>query len=228
MDFEKVNGKKDVIGYIKDIKDRFEAIHNQPEISYQHEQMRLNGFLIFDSLIEDCQRGMCPDLIGTTKGRMEYEALVKFLTDISIDGYIEEKAYYYAEAGIGSDDKNRYYMANERILRVLNCNMIPTVNCVLLDYDSNSINSHYKENARRRKAYWMYLQYAPYNNPYTDYCGASRFIEEIHETSGKKRCNDDDLSKVMNLVLDYSHIANALDLYRVCLTRKKTCSRRLD
>lgn len=70
-----------------------------------HSVKRKLSFDVFDQLLTFCENGICPKI------KNEY---IYCLSDISINGYIRERAHYYSVDGIGIDDNNRHYMAIEK------------------------------------------------------------------------------------------------------------------
>jgi len=207
---------------IRDIAIEIDNIHKEFDADYFHDNKRIKSHLLVDTLLDECHKGQCPDL--TKELRVLY-----CLADISLDKYIHERAYYYYRAGIGQDDQDRYYMAANRLQKVIKCSNVPNLDGYLLDLDSKEITCGNEGQAtylgaRRRKAFWMYLRYKPHNNYYTDYCGACWFIDKLHGISTKSKCNKYDRDTAIELLKNHFHIATPLDLYRLCIIRKKVTS----
>jgi hypothetical protein len=177
------------------------------------------AFEIFDTFLDFCCKNICPK-IELSKDTIDT------LTDISIDKYVHQKAFYYYEDHIGMNDNERYYQALDRINCVLSCAKEPIIKDDVFKKDTDQIlknsGSNNYNNARKRKAFWSHL--CKKNNPNADYFDAHNFIEEVHRISTKPETGKDDLNRIKEVLRNKVHIANALDLYRVCIIRKKLLS----
>ncbi|MEW6349503.1 MAG: hypothetical protein AB1646_10615 [Thermodesulfobacteriota bacterium] len=194
-------------------------IEREYNLDSQHEIKRFESYLKFNLALEECRDGHCPSLSKDWR-------VIWFLSDISLDEYIRTRAFFYSKDNQGTDDDDRYERAAGLVETVFRCNKEPALETYLLFRDLMLIGRRKRravffEAARRRKAYWMYMTYAPNNNPYTDYCGACRFIDDLDRLSAKKRCSRQDIDDAKKLLAEHRHIANALDLYRICAIRKK-------
>ena len=143
-----------------------------------HDGKRILGFDCFDDLLEKCNQGVCP--ISELKSSSIY-----MLTDISIEGYINIKAYFLGEKGIGTDHAHRSHIAEKRIKHVFKCQKEPGKISDVFNIDTNElmkkqVKPEAYHGARKRKAYWAYLTYEPQNIPHVDYLTAEDFIHKIH------------------------------------------------
>lgn len=184
-----------------------------------HYKKRSHSFVLFDCLLEGCQENEC--LISIIDYQLAY-----LLFDISLDGYLMEKAYYFYEKNGRQDDKLNYYNAEKLIKKVLDCKKNPAFQQDIFRIDSKElINRNYNNiayyGARKRKAYWTFLKDYPKNEPTRDYCNSSKFIAEIHTLSNQHNHDEKDVENIKKLITQNYHIANPIDLYRVCLIRKK-------
>lgn len=184
-----------------------------------HTLKRNIGFAWFDRMLKDCRNGNCPIYFS--------DDIFYALTDVSIEGYILQKAYYFYIAGIGMNDQGRYFKAMEEINTVLTCKKEAKLTINLFNRDSKQVyyrtekKSPLYQSVRLRKAYWNYLKAYPNNDQIEDYFFTCDFIEKIHRIYNKKRCTSEDLEKYIETLSENRHIANPLDLYRLCIIRNK-------
>lgn len=184
-----------------------------------HMLKRNIGFAWFDRMLEDCRNEKCPGYFS--------DDIFYALTDISLEGYVLQKAYYFSGAEVGISDKERYFKALGRINNVLVCKKKTKLNINLFNHDSRQIyyktekKSPFYQSARLRKAYWSYLKNYPNNDQIEDYFSTCGFIDKIHRIYNKKKCTSEDLEKYKEILSENHHIANPLDLYRFCVVRKK-------
>jgi len=184
-----------------------------------HMLKRNIGFAWFDRMLEDCRNEKCPGYFS--------DDIFYALTDISLEGYVLQKAYYFSGAEVGISDKERYFKALGRIDNVLVCKKKTKLNINLFNHDSRQIyyktekKSPFYQSARLRKAYWSYLKNYPNNDQIEDYFSTCGFIDKIHRIYNKKKCTSEDLEKYKEILSENHHIANPLDLYRFCVVRKK-------
>jgi len=185
-----------------------------------HMLKRNIGFAWFDRMLEDCRNEKCPGYFS--------DDIFYALTDISLEGYVLQKAYYFSGAEVGISDKERYFKALGRIDNVLVCKKKTKLNINLFNHDSRQIyyktekKSPFYQSARLRKAYWSYLKNYPNNDQIEDYFSTCGFIDKIHRIYNKKKCTPEDFEKYKEILSENHHIANPLDLYRFCVVRKKT------
>jgi hypothetical protein len=185
-----------------------------------HMLKRNIGFSWFDRMLEDCRNEKCPGYFS--------DDIFYALTDISLEGYVLQKAYYFSGAEVGISDKERYFKALGRIDNVLVCKKKTKLNINLFNHDSRQIyyktekKSPFYQSARLRKAYWSYLKNYPNNDQIEDYFSTCGFIDKIHRIYNKKKCTPEDFEKYKEILSENHHIANPLDLYRFCVVRKKT------
>lgn len=184
-----------------------------------HTLKRNLGFAWFDRMLNDCRNGNCPKYFSND--------IFYALTDVSLEGYVLQKAYYYNGSGIGRNDKDRYFMALKDINTVLACKKETTLLNNLLSQDSRQVyyktekKSPFYQSVRLRKAYWNYLKAYPNNDQIEDYFFTCEFIEKIHRIYNKKRCTSGDIDQYIETLAENRHIANPLDLYRLCIIRNK-------
>lgn len=185
-----------------------------------HTLKRNIGFAWFDRMLEGCRKGNCPDYVT--------DDVFYALTDMSLDGYVLQKAYLFSGDEIGINDEDRYFKALGEINHVLICKIETTLNMNLFNQDSRQVyyrkerSSTFYQSARLRKAYWKYLKEYPNNNQIEDYFSTCEFIDKIHRIYNKKRCTTEDFETYKKILSENRGIANPLDLYRFCIVRKKT------
>lgn len=185
-----------------------------------HTLKRNIGFAWFDRMLKDCQKGNCP--------RYFSDDIFYALSDVSLEGYVLQKAYYFSVAEIGISDKERYFKALGEINNVFVCKKEPKVNINLFNQDSRQV--YYKtekkstiyQSVRLRKAYWNYLKEYPNNDQIEDYFYTCEFIDKLHQIYNKKKCTSEDVEKYKEILSESRHIANPLDLYRLCIIRDKS------
>ena len=180
-----------------------------------HDTKRFGSFFWFEKMLEKCQVNCCPVFTPS---------VLYALSDISMEGYINERISLKDDRFSGPDKKRR--LALERIKRVLACTKKPNFNKDLFAIDSNELlqlkgNEVTYYGARKRKAYWAYMKLRPHNQSHRDFCNACEFIETIHGISNAHHCTQADVETVRRVLEENFHIANPVDLYRVCLVREK-------
>ena len=184
-----------------------------------HTLKRNIGFAWFDRMLEDCHNEKCPGYFS--------DDIFYALTDLSLEGYVLQKAYLFSADQVGINDKERYFKALGRINNVLVCKKITKLNINLFNQDSRQVyyraekTSTIYKSSRLRKAYWSYLKNSPNNDQIEDYFSTCEFIDKIHRIYNKKRCASEDLEKYKEILSESHHIATPLDLYRFCVVRKK-------
>jgi hypothetical protein len=194
--------------------EQLKGINQCLDNDYFHDKKRILSFEYFDKLIEGCQKNICP----TIDIDMWYH-----LIDISMENYINQRAYFYSIDNIGSDDNNRYYISNNRIEKIFNCERVTNLKKEIFNFDINQTqrNLCISEGIRKRKAYWTYLKYKPDNNIGEDYFNACYFIEKIYIIYHKNTFLENDLNYTKNLLRRNLHIANGIDLFRFCIIKEK-------
>jgi hypothetical protein len=96
-----------------------------------HTLKRNLGFAWFDRMLGDCQKGNCP--------RYFSDDIFYALTDMSLEGYVLQKAYHFSNAGVGINDNERYFKALGKINTVLVCKKEPKLNINLFNQDSRQV-----------------------------------------------------------------------------------------
>ena len=184
-----------------------------------HSLKRNIGFAWFDRMLEDCRNENCPGYFS--------DDIFYALTDISLEGYVLQKAYLFSGDEVGINDKERYFKALGKINNVLVCKKKTKLNINLFNQDSRQVyyktekTSIFYQSARLRKAYWSYLKNYPNSHQIEDYFSTCEFIDKIHRIYNKKKCTSEDFEKYKDILSENHHIANPLDLYRFCVVRKK-------
>ena len=184
-----------------------------------HTLKRNLGFAWFDRMLKGCQKGDCP--------RYCSDNIFYALTDVSLEGYVLQKAYHFSNAEVGINDNERYFTALGEINKVLVCKKEPKLNINLFNRDSRQVYYKTKKestlyrSARLRKAYWNFLKEYPNNDQIEDYFSTCAFIDRVHRIYNKQRCTSEDLETYKELLSENRHIANPLDLFRLCIIRKK-------
>ena len=183
-----------------------------------HDLKRIGSFLWFDKILDSCEKDSCP---------IDYlvSPILYALTDISIEGYVLQKAHYLSEARKGSDDDERYYSGMNRITKVLDCRKETILGRNVFEIDSKEVvskegNETTYYGVRQRKAYWRFLEHSSGNNEIDDFVESCGFIKKIHTISNQQICTESDVQTVKQLLKSNSHIANPLDLLRLCMVRQ--------
>ena len=184
-----------------------------------HTLKRNIGIAWFDRMLKDCRKGKCPRYFSND--------IFYALTDMSLEGYALQKAYPFIGGEDGINDKNNYFKALDKIKIVLNCTKEPKFNINLFNQDSRQVyyktekKSTFYQSARLRKAYWKYLKEYPNNDEIEDYFSTCEFIDSIHGIYNKNRCTLEHVETYKKILSESFYIANPLDLYRLCIIRKK-------
>lgn len=184
-----------------------------------HTLKRTIGFTWFDRMLKDCRKGNCPTYFS--------DDIFYALTDVSLEGCVLQKAYHFSGAEVGINDNERYFKALGEINNVLVCKKEPIFNINLFNQDSRQVyyktekKSTFYQSVRLRKAYWNYLKEYPNNDQIEDYFFTCNFIDRAHRIYNKQRCTSEDFETYKKLLSENRHIANPIDLYRLCIIRKK-------
>lgn len=186
------------------------------------EEKRLSGFILFDTMLDYCNHSnqCCPYII------LEPTVLYA-LIDISLDGYIQQKVNELSRERPGSTYKEILNTVKGRLETVLNCNKGCELSHRIFEIDTKEILELIDDNevtffgARKRKAYWIFLKNYHSWTADQDWEKACRFIEIIHNIENKIVCTQKDAQDITKLLEDNFHIANPLDLYRLCHIRNK-------
>ncbi len=193
------------------VQRELERLDKKQQTDAYHDAKRRLSFDTLDRLLDSCERGFCPCL-----NPEEHELLI----DISAEGYILERAYFYSNDNIGTDNEDRYYMARNRIMGVFDCQVDePKLGFSLFKKDCCEIEkSQYCGNgAKKRKAYWRYLarnvDVSKDSSAKNDFCDACGMLDSLCK-SGKKRTKQ--------LWKNNLDIINGIDLFRYCLFRSKS------
>jgi len=188
------------------LRQEVDEIAKQCDDDFFHSLKRRKSFDLLDGYLDLCCQGKCPDI---------KEIDIYHLVDISIEGYIKDRAYYYTvpkDQIIGKDDNDRYYMAWNKLRKVYNCSCLATIDRSIFLADTNEVEVIFREQARKRKAYWSYLSNAA-SDHVCNYCKSCEFVEKQKE----KESNPD---AYRQLILENQNKANAIDLFRLCHIRR--------
>lgn len=201
--------KKGLINAIESIKKGVDQANFQ-------DKKRLVGYLLFDEMVDSCFKGICPSILTN-------KSVIYPLTDVSINGYLLKKAFLiYKKTGCGDSVKN-YHIAHERISKIFNCGGKINGTDIFIE-DTNQINdigaSHFSS-SRKRKAYWRYQTYPENYDSFFNYISAESFIKRLHGISLKEECTTEDVSNAKEILKKNYHIANPLDLFRLCVIKSK-------
>lgn len=178
-----------------------------------HAVKRKYAFDLYDIFLDHCMKGICP-LIS--------QAHSYYLIDISIEGYIANRAYYYSIDEIGRDSQDRFFIAQKKGKIMLECCVKkPSLNKEIFNEDQNQINKQYYKNAVKRKAYWNMLS-GKYKNSKEDYSNALYFVDKIKELydRGINKKQVEVLQELKELLVENLNIASALDMYKFCFLRQ--------
>lgn len=188
----------------------------------EHNSKRILSFKILDRIFNGCHEGKCHDI-----KEENLKDIHNLLIDISADGYINERAYFYSKDEIGQDDFGRHCMAANRLNVIFSCKKIPNLNDSVFDYDTKDLNVCHLENSKRRKAYWAFLKNSNCSSSVSNYESACYFVEKLRDLQNKiiDTSDSDDKEEVLNelkeLLSKNLHIANTIDIFRYCHLRGK-------
>lgn len=196
--------------FFQKIENSLFDISREKDMDGRHVTKRKLSFDIFDNLLTCCGNGNCPIL---------EEKYIWYLSDISINHYVNERAYYYSVDNIGKNDENRYCIANEGIDKVLSCCATNiTLDKNIFKVDACQTRNDFKESSRNRKAYWEYLtkkEGGEKSKPSCNYCNACCFLES-------QASFEEELESIIyrELLIKNKDKANAIDLFRLCHIRR--------
>jgi hypothetical protein len=177
-----------------------------------HDAKRVVSFDVLDNLLDCCQHGFCPPL--DQKDQM-------FLIDISIRGYIKEKAKEYIKEGEESNEKCGEEIAEQRVKCIFECQVKPRLVDELFKKDLEDLmKGETAEGARRRKAYGRYLERVDKGrplDPVQDYCDSAEFIDKVICGLEIERMTLDNCRIKWEQALD---VVNGVDMFRFCRVRE--------
>jgi hypothetical protein len=189
-----------------------DRIRDRLEQDMIHGCKRIFSFEVLDRYLDCCQNGICPQID---------QAHHKFLIDISVNGYFEQRAYYYSKDLIGQDSNDSYNMAVNKVETVFECEADPDLNDSLFEQDLKELErGETADGARRRKAFWRYMDRTykgKPGDPVSDFCNSKKFIDEVVCNSSPEDATLDEYMRKWKQSLD---VANGVDLYRFCRLRK--------
>ena len=90
-------------------------------------------------MLKDCRKGNCPTYFS--------DDIFYALADVSLEGYVLQKAYHFSNAEFGINDNERYFKALGEINNVLVCKKEPKLNINLFNQDSRQV--YYKTDTYR-------------------------------------------------------------------------------
>jgi hypothetical protein len=182
------------------------------EMDKIHGCKRIYSFEVLDGFLDCCKDGVCPLLDHKHH---------KFLIDISVHGYYKERAYYYSLDQIGVDNDDRYLMAVNKVDTVFKCRANPELNDRLFEQDLKELEGgETGEGARRRKAFWRYLERidkSMQGDPDSDFYSSVEFIRDVVCNPPPVNITIDKYKQKWKQSLD---VVSGLDLYRFCHNRK--------
>ena len=188
---------------------RFLFIERKKRYDQWHSVKRCYSFDYFDSFLSSCAMGVCPEI---------RERHVYYLVDISINGYINQRSYYYHVDDIGIDDNDRYLLSLNKVKNIFNCKKQANMDEILFDTNQLQIQTIFEESAKRRKAYWTYLSNTENIEKIENFYKACAFLDT------QISCiNENNEKKYEKLLLENLDKANALDLFRLCNIRNRCC-----
>lgn len=199
---------------------------NAFNIDVEHETKRTYSFHRLNEILSNCAKGICPTICETD----QYH-----LIDISIDGFVLDRSYYFFTDGLYGGALEGHLKAKQLIKNVYDCPQTPNLDSTTIaTFESDYLQLYEKERSvKNRKAFWrsMKCKYQSHHDPYQDYCKACEFIERmkwIHEDEDEDEDSFHQISDFDNLrafIEEYSHIANGMDLLRLCYLRHKIGSK---
>ena len=203
---------------IKKFRQRVIEIHSEIKTYTKEDSLhilkRRCSFDLMECALDCCSKGKCPPFTIE-----EHQMLV----DISLEGYIAEKAWYDGEKNIGSDPDERNRMAYERVAKVLHCKNEPSVNDEIFVYDYNLLkhNHHLFQRAIHRKAFWAHMSDRGRCHLENFSIGTSlvKGNMQLHENNGSM--SNASLNQLINTISDNYYVCSGLDLFRICFFRNK-------
>ena len=183
---------------------------------FAHKLLRCTSLDVLEEMLEHCRKSKCP--------AMPVEAKY-FLADVSVEGYVEQKAKYSFDKGRGKDNDERWCHAAKRKDVVFKCTKIPDFDTAMIQADAADMaDSAIRESAINRKAFWAHQSRGARKrdgNPNSDFCDAKGFVAQvtslgannIHQMSEPKK------SATRATIQKNQHLASGIDLFRFCLCR---------
>jgi tetratricopeptide (TPR) repeat protein len=186
--------------------------HKIDDIRY-HETKRLHSFDRLNDILTKCSKGICP----TINKEDQY-----YLVDISLDGFMLDRAYYFFVDDLYFDAQGRYLEAKKLIQNVLKCKKNPKFNDTTIasfELDYNQM-FHKEKSVKNRKAFWISQKYE-FDNTHDqrkDYCGACGFVKTVIDVHKQRFPYTENQLRIF--IDKNSHVANGMDLMRFCYIRQ--------
>lgn len=210
--------KKDKPQDIERIENLVDSILNAYRLDKYHDIKRALSFEFLDMLIEECNNGSCP---AYSLDEDSWKAIWYCLIDISVEGYINQRAYFYSRDKIGIDDIHRFDVAKSRIDKILNCEGNFILPKHMFSFDNTALRDpHIYGRAKERKAYWASMKHNPKNklDSFRDYTSACELLKTIDNLFHERMHYPKE--KLKNLWGENFHIINGVELYKYCILRQ--------
>ena len=177
-----------------------------------HEIKRVYAFHRLSQILESCKSGKCPD----------FNAFDQYhIIDISIDHFIELKAFFFYRDNMYNRDEERYYAAKALVDTVLKCKRKPKFgSCVIEAFEKDDEEMSEKVvSVVRRKSYWSAKKNYSKEPDYKDYFDAESFVNNQKKIRRKKAGKSIDADTAPGYLWDNRHLASGMDLMRLCYAR---------
>jgi len=217
---EQKSSLQQVLGEVSDrAQQQLDSIIQRPILDPYYSYRRALAYLYFDAFLDECRNGRCPRWPQNLR-------LLQCLVDISVAGYVLTREAWLQQQTQSSRKPQQRDSVEGIISMVVNCDKTSELDESLFKQDTDqvlnrSVWERTYDGARNRKAYWTYMKYSPQNDPFSDYCGACYYIDKLHRISSKENCTPREYNSAIELVSSHEHMTNALDLFRLCIVRRK-------
>lgn len=191
----------------KELREEFEKINKDVDTDFKHDFKRRLSFDKLDQMIDGCFEGKCPEITD----ECHY-----LLVDISLEGYIQERAYYYSIDKIWANDEERYNKSKDRINKVLKCDKQCGIDKGVIDLGFNDLKQN-QDSAKRRKAFWSYLS-RKNQDKHADYLESSGLVDKFSDAFNQP--------EFINSIRQeqwpkQAHLINGFELFSLCLLRDR-------
>lgn len=182
------------------------------EENLTHEIKRVYAFHRLSQILESCKNGKCPDFNTFD----QYHII-----DISIDHFIQLKAFFFYRDNMYNRDEERYCAAKDLVDTVLKCKKKPKLgDCVVKAFEKDDDEMTKKEvSIVRRKSYWSAKKNFSREPDHKDYFDAESFVNNQKKIYQKKSGQKLNMDTASNYLWDNKHIASGMDLMRLCYAR---------
>lgn len=205
---------------LQELKGKLSNLFRVRSVDTWQTLKRRFAFDLLDSFLSLCMEGICPVITSEH---------CYYLADISLDGYISQRSYYYYNEGIGRDNADRHYMAKKRVEQIFKCKVKPDLDENVFVLDRKQVNEEFYHSSRNRKAFWRSLSRRSRKkkgDAHNDYFAALEFMDtmnKLYKDAASMKVDLPLLDETRELLNKNTDMCNAIEMYSYCFFRQQFC-----